>query len=475
MHRGLRPTEIYNVTSPIDKYPKGPKPVPYVAPIPSIPPSHKLSGGVDVRRLGSARPLALLQTTTARDGLVGLDAKPYIHISDVEAKHIFGSKSVPMTDHTGILKGADKRIMSSRGYGAVPACHPVAVPKSDRIGFDNTLTDTTGGKLKVSKATIIHHPQNAVFTDFHKGLQQGYDPATQPMWADGTYEHMKSQVTKEQTGLLRDIKFAEPIDRRREVFNLQSLAGGEVFGDMLLRQEISGYFKDRDIESIKGLIRREFLRRVGRPIDEAELDILAGKKANEDMRAELARKFNVSVDSPILDDLIKLIEENKPEVVYERPAPAPRREAPIMEEALAELAERVAEGPGGRVGRAGEAFKGTIKNRGRLEHSPIRGPLMIGGGAVGEIAPYRAPPVVASAPITHRAGAPRGGGGGGAFATLDRFFKFGADVLEQARPAPAGSAPALPAPPSRPALTGGASAGGGALVKVEKKGKGKRK
>jgi len=301
-HRGLAPQMIHNTSAPT-------------------------RSGVDVRRMGSKRPLALLQTTTARETLLGADAHPYVKVQGKEAKALFQSKYVPMDDGTDVLVGCNKSTMSQRGYGNRPVCYPVDVPKTDRIGFDNTLVDTTSGGFKISKAGIIHHPQNAVYTDFHKGVLAGYDPASQPMWADGTYNETVAQMTKEHSGLPEEISFLPPHNPRQDVFNIQSLAGGEVYGDALLRKEITEKFAEQRGEDIKNI-----LRKAGVGEDRIEA---SAKLVNEArVRQDIAKKIGLSADLPevkTIADLVMLAPGTRVNVIKEGGAGVGAREPMIRE------------------------------------------------------------------------------------------------------------------------------------------------
>jgi hypothetical protein len=228
------------------------------------------------------------QISTGAVGL-GIDGqtKAYIKVAGKDAKTLFSSKYVPMTDGTDVLMGCDKKMISQRGYGNIVARKPVAVPRGDRIGFNNTLVDTSKGKIEPSMAYTKTYPNHTVCSDFPKG-PGGIEP--NPMWKDGTYDEMLGQVQKVHNEIPREMGFVPEMDRRREVFNLQSLAGGEVFGEALLRQEISNSVlgQKRDLETSK-------LSRLFPEATFGELQEAQGRLERNKRIADIAKRLGISV------------------------------------------------------------------------------------------------------------------------------------------------------------------------------------
>jgi hypothetical protein len=177
---------------------------------------------------------------------LGLDGQQsaYIHPTKAQGKKIFASKVVPMSDGTGLLEGAEKRTMSQRGYGNVRTSRTERAMPMHRIGFNNTLADTSDGKIKMSSAKpldykgIMMYPNNPVCSDFPKGAGIG---GSAPMWEDGTYAMIYAQIQKKQE-MTGPITFQPPPDPRKEIFTAQSLAGGEVFGNELMKQTLEDEF-----------------------------------------------------------------------------------------------------------------------------------------------------------------------------------------------------------------------------------------
>jgi len=182
----------------------------------------------------------------ASDISLGLDGQQNAHIYPTTklGQKIFASKIVPMTDGTGLLEGAKKRTMSQRGYGNVRTSRTERAMPVHRIGFNNTLADTSDAKIKMSSASpldykgIMMHPNNPVCSDFPKGPGQG---GSAPMWEDGTYASIYAEIQKKQE-MTGPITFQAPRNPRNEIFTAQSLAGGEVFGNELMKRNLEDEF-----------------------------------------------------------------------------------------------------------------------------------------------------------------------------------------------------------------------------------------
>jgi len=225
--------------------------------------------------------------------IANIDANPYISLSQKGAKAVFASKYAPMTDDTYMLQSCGQKTISQRGYGNVVANDPVKVPKGLRIGFNNTLVDTTGGKISACVATTKTHPNHAVYSDFPKG-PGGSSP--NPMWEDGTYAGMLEAVMKKQAE--SPVSFAPPKDRRREVFNLQALAGGEIFGDALVRLQMEGYMFAQKMETYRDLARKQL---PGGNLEEIER--LAKDIGREKSISETARRLGIPYLSQTAKDI----------------------------------------------------------------------------------------------------------------------------------------------------------------------------
>lgn len=202
---------------------------------------------------------------------LGLDGQQsaYIHPTKAQGKKIFASKIVPMSDGTGLLEGAEKRTMSQRGYGNISTSRTERAMPMHRIGFNNTLADTSDGKIKMSSATpldykgIMMHPNNPVCSDFPKGPGVG---GSAPMWEDGTFATIYAQIQKKQE-MTGPVTFQAPRNPRNEIFTAQSLAGGEVFGNELVKQTLEDEFANMKTEELTAAAR------AARPLaSEAELE-----------------------------------------------------------------------------------------------------------------------------------------------------------------------------------------------------------
>jgi hypothetical protein len=190
---------------------------------------------------------------------LGLDGQQsaYFHPTKAQGKKIFASKVVPMSDGTGLLEGAEKRTMSQRGYGNVRTSRTEHAMPVHRIGFNNTLADTSDGKIKMSSAApldykgIMMHPNNPVCSDFPRGPGHG---GSAPMWEDGTYAMIYAQIQKKQE-MTGPVTFQPPPDPRKEIFTAQSLAGGEVFGNELMKQTLQDEFAEMKTEELTAAAR----------------------------------------------------------------------------------------------------------------------------------------------------------------------------------------------------------------------------
>ena len=251
---------------------------------------------------------------------LGLDGqtKAYIKPNAKEAKAIFASKYVPFTDGTQLLTGANKKTMSQYGYGAVPCSSLPSAPKVRRIGFNNTLADTTGGKITESLAPVRKYLNNAVYTDFPKG-PGGASP--NKLWVDGTYEDTMAAIHKKQDEGTKDLDLTAPRDIRKEVFQQQALAGAQVYGDELLKQnledefaaeraaqiqsaarasrphateeEIAAIGRDVAVARRAGLIERQLRLPAGSPIAEAAA---VAEIAAEQERSDRTAEIGVTID-----------------------------------------------------------------------------------------------------------------------------------------------------------------------------------
>lgn len=234
----------------------------------------------------------------APDVSLGLDGQTmaYIKPDAAKARAIFSSKYVPFSDGTELLTGATKKTMSQRGYGNVPASSLETISKVARIGFNNTLADTSGGKISFSMAKpldmkgIMAHPNNPVCSDFPRGAGVG---GSAPLWEDGTYRDVVSAIHKLQdtppmtyTPLMKD--------PRKEIFDAQALVGGQVFGNELLKETIEEEFaREKDEE-----IRRS--ARIARPrASEEELGRLVEVLRFERRATKIEKQLGLPAGSPI--------------------------------------------------------------------------------------------------------------------------------------------------------------------------------
>jgi len=225
---------------------------------------------------------------------VGLDGQTmaYVKPDAKQARQIFASKYVPMTDGSRILTDCDKKTMSQRGYGNVPDSKLQTVSKTMRIGFNNTLVDTSNGKIVASHAPVIHHYNNAVKTDFPKGPGGA---APNKMWEDGTYEEMFAKVSKEYPAVHERIKFKAPVDRRRKIFNLQAMTGAEVFGDAMLRKTLQDSFAEDRLAELKTAARKALPLATEQQLEEAAQGLRAARR-----QQEIARRLKLPETNPLV-------------------------------------------------------------------------------------------------------------------------------------------------------------------------------
>jgi hypothetical protein len=99
------------------------------------------------------------------------------------------------------------------------------------------------------------------------------------MWVDGTYEETLAAIHKKQDERSKDLDLKMPVDIRRQVFNQQALAGAQVYGNELLKQNLEDEFAKERQEQIRTAVRAQ---RPGAPqaeIDRMILDIEAERRA----------------------------------------------------------------------------------------------------------------------------------------------------------------------------------------------------
>ena len=194
----------------------------------------------DVARTGATYKMRMNQFVASNIGL-GLDGqtKAYIKPDAKEAKAIFSSKYVPFTDGTELLTGTNKKTMSQYGYGNVVCSSLPSAPKVKRIGFNNTLVDESNGKITEYLAGVPTYRNFAVHTDFPKGAG---GVSANKMWVDGTYEETMAAIHKKQDERTKDLDLKAPIDIRKQIFQQQALAGNQVYGNELLKQNIEDEF-----------------------------------------------------------------------------------------------------------------------------------------------------------------------------------------------------------------------------------------
>ena len=207
-------------------------------------------------------------------GLASIDGQAYPTITQKGLKDVFESCFVPLDDGNKILVGADKKTISQRGYGNVIKRKPVGVPKGNRPGITHQDVD------------IIHHPQNAVFTDFPKGSGK---TDTQIVWRDGTYDEAVLSATKQPRGIIPDQTFADILrsNPRLAELALSSQVGAVPFGDALARKEIEEYFNAEKKEFDKNVL-------VQLGFTDAEAEARINAVARERMISDIAKRLGLS-------------------------------------------------------------------------------------------------------------------------------------------------------------------------------------
>jgi len=269
----------------------------------------------------------------ARNIGVGLDGQTmaYIKPTEKEGKALFSSKHVPMTDGTKLLTGADKRLMSQYGYGNVVTSSLPSAPKVQRIGFNNTLADTSGGKITTCMASVIKYPNTAVYTDFPKG-PGGAGP--NELFIDGTYEETMTAIHKKQDERTRDLNLAPVRDIRKEVFNEQALAGGQIYGNELLKQQLENEFADQRISQLEATLAA--IHPSGTP---AELGNIRDRVEIERRASRIAQQLRIEPGSTIAFDLAELEYRGEQErrertAAIGAPVARSRSGSPVRNEAL---------------------------------------------------------------------------------------------------------------------------------------------
>jgi len=233
---------------------------------------------------------------------LGLDGQTmaYFQPTKKQGKKIFAGKYVPMTDGTDLLTDAAKKTMSQRGYGNVPESNVSKVKRVCRIGFNNTLVDTSGGSITKSMAKpldfkgIIMHPNNPVKSDFPRGPGVG---GSAPLWEDGTYDMIHAQIQKVQDAMA-PIQWKAPPDPRREVFDEQALVGGELYGNELLKQTIADSFANEQAEELERLVRE-----VAPDIAEDTEYGIANQIRQERRAEQIAQRLKLGTASPIVQQI----------------------------------------------------------------------------------------------------------------------------------------------------------------------------
>jgi len=237
----------------------------------------------------------------APDVGLGLDGqtKAYIKPTPAEARAIFKSKYVPFSDGTELLTDASKKTMSQRGYGNVPVSTLDKISKVARIGFNNTLVDTSSGKITFSMAKpldmkgIMAHPNNPVCSDFPKGPGVG---GSAPMWEDGTYRDTVNAIHKVQDAPV--VQFPSMMkDPRRAVFDTQALVGEQVYGNELLKQTIDDEFATERFDELRRSAR------IARPLaTEQELNGLVEALEVARRQERIARQLKLPATSDVVRD-----------------------------------------------------------------------------------------------------------------------------------------------------------------------------
>lgn len=246
----------------------------------------------DQQPVGGTYKMRMNQFVAPHVGLRGPDSQTnaYVKPTPTEARALFSSKIVPMDDGTELLTGAKKKPMSQYGYGNVVCSSLPSAPKVQRIGFNNTLSSTSEGKI--SDCMMVPTYRNtAVCMDFDKG-PGGASP--NKMWVDGTYEETLAAIHKKQDERTKDLDLKMPTDIRRKVFNQQALVGAQVYGNELLKQNIEDEFnRERAVRAIQAA-------RAARPgATEAELAKLGEEVLMATRAGRIERQLRLPSGSPI--------------------------------------------------------------------------------------------------------------------------------------------------------------------------------
>jgi hypothetical protein len=231
----------------------------------------------------------------APDVGLGLDGqtKAYIKPTPAEARAIFKSKYVPFSDQTELLTDASKKTMSQRGYGNIPKSTLDKITKVARIGFNNTLVDTSSGKITFSMAKPMAQPNNPVYSDFPKGPGVG---GSAPMWEDGTYRDTINAIHKIQDAPI--VQFPSMMkDPRKAIFDTQALVGEQVYGNELLKQTIADEFATERFDELRRSAR------IARPLaTEAELNGLVESLEVARRQERIARQLKLPATSDVVRD-----------------------------------------------------------------------------------------------------------------------------------------------------------------------------
>lgn len=247
---------------------------------------------LDQQPVSGTYKMRMNQFVAPHVGLRGPDSQTnaYVKPTPKEARELFSSKIVPMDDGTELLTGAKKKPMSQYGYGNVVCSSLPSAPKVQRIGFNNTLSSTSEGKI-ADCMMVPTYRNTAVCMDFDKG-PGGASP--NKMFVDGTYEETLAAIRKKQDVRTKDLELKMPTDIRRKVFNQQALVGAQVYGNELLKQNIEDDFnKERAIRAIQAA-------RAARPgATEAELQKLGEEILTATRAGRIERQLRLPSGSPI--------------------------------------------------------------------------------------------------------------------------------------------------------------------------------
>ena len=332
---------------------------------------------LDTPPVGGKYKMRMNQFVAPDVSIRGLDGqtKAYIKPDAKQAKAIFSSKIVPMNDGTELLTGAKKKTMSQFGYGSVVTSSLPSAPKVKRIGFNNTLADTSGGKITESIAGVPTYRNTAVCVDFPKGAG-GASP--NKMWVDGTYEETMAAIHKKQDERSKDLDLKAPVDIRRQVFNQQALAGAQVYGNELMKQNLEDEFARERLEQIRAAVRSQRPGASNAELDRLVLDIEAERRAGriaQQLRLPPTSALALQAARAQITDELNTRRKTRQIAVTQAEQAEARRQAQAAEQRAAqELArverERLAEGRRRFARVLGELpgvarFQGIRRNRQR--------------------------------------------------------------------------------------------------------------